>query len=79
MAAMHRVMQSELHGKIADENRERWAQWRSELEKREKQGSTLGEQPVVQYNAAEGRVNIGAQLNEEDEGEDGGEVAVNGK
>jgi len=37
MAAMHRVMQTELHGKIVKENRDRWEKWRKELEKRDVQ------------------------------------------
>lgn len=32
---MHRVMQNELAGKVAEENRERWKEWTKELEKRE--------------------------------------------
>ncbi|KAI1711453.1 sugar transporter domain-containing protein [Ditylenchus destructor] len=35
MMAMHRVMQNELAGKVAEENRERWKEWTKELEKRE--------------------------------------------
>jgi hypothetical protein len=39
MAAMHRVMQSELHTKLANENKDKWAEWKEELERREREGT----------------------------------------
>uniref|UniRef100_A0A915CV44 Major facilitator superfamily (MFS) profile domain-containing protein n=1 Tax=Ditylenchus dipsaci TaxID=166011 RepID=A0A915CV44_9BILA len=54
MAAMHRVMQSELHSKLAAENRDKWDDWRRELQNRD---STTGL----------GQVNQAAELSDDEE------------
>jgi len=72
MAAMHRVMQSELHNKLAEENRDKWAEWRQELEKRESGPgvSSSGGNHRGQDDSGwqRGHVNEAAQVSSDDEG-----------
>jgi hypothetical protein len=49
MAAMHRVMQKELHQKLVKEKREEWNQWKQHLEDEEKRASMLS--TISQNNA----------------------------